>query len=193
MVPLLMVLFVVMVEREKREKQPKRRWWQRRKPINSLLTFAESGVENLPRATRVVPGHAATTRPPTEPALDLTPTRSSEPQHKKVVEVVPTTLVEREAQTAIRLQMPNKTTPQGIRAYGNDRFDCPIGRTLTREAVQRDWRHVPRVAISHLPIDDVTRLVARGAIVAPQPTSPRAEAKKGRPTPKRNRRTHGAR
>lgn len=133
------------------------------------------------------------TRPDTGSILESLQTNPSEPKHKADVEVIPKTLVEREAECAITLQMPNRTTPQGVRAYGNARFDTPIGRTLTRERMLQDWRHCPRVAISHLPIDDVSRLVARGAIATPQPTLPRAEAKKGRPTPKRNRRNNGTR
>lgn len=182
---LLMFAYLVLVTSERK---PKRRWWVRRRQIDSWLSFAESGVESLPSPGRVEMAHA---RPKT---IDMTPATPSEPKHKAVVEVIPRSLVELEAQTAIRLQMPNRTTPQGIRAYGNDRYDTPIARTLTREKMLKDWRHVPRVAVAHLPVDDVTRLVAKGAITAPQPTSPRRRGteKKGRPTPKRPRRSHGA-
>jgi hypothetical protein len=115
---------------------------------------------------------------------------SAEPKHRAVVEVVPTSLVEQEAQCAITLQMPNRTTPQGIRMYGNRRYDTPIGRTLTREFLVRDPGHTPPAAIRHLPIMDSVRAMYTHREVGSQPTSPasRGTEKKGRPTPKRPRR-----
>jgi hypothetical protein len=204
---MLMFLYLVLVMMEK-EQQTQRRGWRRfmrrtRRP-DTYLSFAESGVTGLPRTDRLsgpmmtqrgTESNHETNRDPSlgESKKAMSQTGGTpEPKHKAVVEVIPKTLVDHEAECAIRLQMPNRTTPQAIRAFGNDRYDTPIGRTLTRERMLRDWRHVPRVAISHLPVDDVSRLVAKGVITTPQPTSPkrRGTEKKGKPTPKRPRRGH---
>lgn len=181
---LLMFLYLVLVTSEARPKRGWRRLIRRPQPVSIL----ETGVDKLP--TRAGMTTKSSTSPTTQPAPGQ-PT--PEPRHKAVVEVIPKTLVEQEAECAVTLQMPNRTTPQGIRMHGNDRFNCPIGRTLTREMMLKDWRHCPRVAISHLPLDDVSRLVAKGAINAPHPTSPRARGteKKGRPTPKRPKKKAG--
>jgi hypothetical protein len=191
MIRLLMFVYVALLASESRSKKP--RWWKRRKKVDTFLTFAESGIYGLPRATR-----AGQQEPTTKQTggmsgeLEDVPTtiliRSRRP--------VPTTLVEKEEAAALRLQMPP------IRRAGDfvhiesgvSRFDTPIGRTLTREKMLKDWTHCPRVAIAHLPVDDVTRLVAKGVLAHPHPTSPQprgAERKKGRPTPKRSRRNHG--
>jgi hypothetical protein len=105
---------------------------------------------------------------------------------------VPTTLVEKEEAAALRLQMPPvKRAGDFVHiAAGVERFDTPIGRTLTREFIRRDPSHTPKAAVRHLPIDDMTRSMVFGRFVGSQPTSPRAEAKKGRPTPKRKRKRH---
>jgi len=188
---LLMALYLGMVASEKKPK--KRRWWKsKRESIRGLLEF----VDGLPQSDRKLTASGPTTTPPaTEsshvPILEWTPVSPSEPQHKRVVEAIPTTLVEREAACAVTLQMPNRTTRQGIRAYGNARFDTPIGRTLTREFIRRDPSHTPKAAIRHLPIMDGVRAMAVHGNVGPQPTLPPAERKKGRPTPKRNRSKHG--
>lgn len=198
---LLMFLYLMLVMSEAKPTQ-KRGWHLFGHKTRKAVHILESGVFSLPKVNHAEVRSSRTIKPSMGPgqtqstALDLTPSApTAEPQHKKVVEVIPKTLVEREAECAIVLQLPNKPTgPQKIRPHGNARFDTPIGRTLTREKMLKDWQHVPRVAIAHLPIDDVSRLVAKGAITTPHTTSPRARGteKKGRPTPKRPRRRHGA-
>lgn len=192
---LLMYLYLVLVMSESNPK-PKRGWklfiqrlgfgLDRAVPQRSIL---ETGVDNLP--TRA----GAQTKSPTKPIgglLETTPIGDSEPKHKATIEAIPKTLVEREAECAITLQLPNRTTSQGIRAYGNKRYDTPIGRTLTREFLVRDPGHTPPAALRHLPIMDSVRAVYAHRNDGPQPTSPRARGteKKGRATPKRPRRTH---
>lgn len=181
---LLMFLYVVLVASER---QPRRGWklfGRKIQKVDSFLTFAESGVENLPRATRDA-APAPTTKPDT-PTTILSEKRAKSP--------IPKTLVEKERAAAVKLAMPPiERAGDFIHLQaGVERFDTPIGRTLTREMMNKDWRHTPRVAITHLPLDDVTRLVAAGRITAPHPTSPQARGteKKGRPTPKRPRRPH---
>jgi hypothetical protein len=186
MIRLLMFVYVALLASESRPKKP--RWWKRRRKVDTFLTFAESGIYGLPRATR-----AGRQEPTTKQTGELSDRLAQASVSRKPV---PTTLVEKEEAAAVRLQMPP------IRRAGDfvhiesgvSRFDTPIGRTLTREKMLKDWTHCPRVAIAHLPVDDVTRLVAKGVLAHPQPTSPQprgAERKKGRPTPKRSRRNHG--
>jgi hypothetical protein len=186
---LLMFLYLVLVMIEARPKRGWRLFTRRRRP-DSLLTFAESGF-----GTKTLPGIRAGARPsPTTRPTGMMDNRRS--IRGPGTKPVPTTLVEKEKAAALRLAMPPiKRVGDFVHIQsGVERYDTPIGRTLTRERMMRDWRHVPRVAMSHLPIDDVSRLVAMGAITTPQPTSPRARGteKKGRATPKRPRRNHGA-
>ena len=186
---LLMFLYLLMVMSEAR---PKRGWklFTRRRQPDTFLTFAESGVMSLLKATHAEPKTSPTTKPTGEMS-ETTSSGTPDPKHKAVVEVIPLTMVEQEAECAISLQMPNRTTPQGIRAYGNRRYDTPIGRTLTREFLVRDPGHTPPAALRHLPIMDSVRAMYVHRDVGPHPTSPapsNAETRKGRATPKRPRR-----
>lgn len=176
---LLMFLYLSLVMSEAK---PQRGW---------RLFGRKTGVMILPRVTtRAEPKASPSTRP-SSPMT--TPDTGTEPKHKAVVEVVPKTLVEREAECAITLQMPNRATPQGIHLYGNRQFDTPIGRTLTREFLVRDPGHTPPAALRHLPIMDSVRAMYVHKNGGPQPASParsNAGAKKGRATPRRPRRHH---
>jgi hypothetical protein len=177
---LLMVLYVALLESERK---PKRRWWQKSRKVDSLLTYAESGLP----ATHAEPKPSPTTKPPsTEGELSR--------RVKKAITGTPETLVEKEHAAAMRLQMP-PIPGQGDFVHvnaGRARYDTPIGRTLTRELLHRNTQHCPYAAVRHLPLDDVARSVLGHDLGSPQPTSPRRRATdpKGRATPKRPRRNH---
>jgi len=186
---LLMFLYLLLVTSEASPKSGWRRLIPKRRRVTRSLM--ESGVFDLPltATTRRITARLQESR--SEPALDLTPTSPSEPQHKADIE--PPTLVEIEARCAIALQIPNQGPPPWTRRFGNSPYDSPIGRTLTREFVRRDPSHTPHAAIRHLPIEDVGRELMFSRFVGSQPTSPRSDATlpKGRPTRKRPRRNHG--
>lgn len=194
---LLMFLYLLLVMSEAKP----RSGWKRLIPRRRYATpksLMESGVFDLPLTAttrRITARHqesAAEPSGPTSPAIVKVP-EVGEPKHKAVVEVIPPSLVEVEEKCAVILQIPAKTPPTWSRRFGNEPYNSPIGRTLTREFVRRDPTHVPRAALRHLPLDDVARELAHGRSVGSQPTSPRSAATlpKGRPTPKRPRRNHG--
>lgn len=190
MLRLLMFVYLLLIvgERDSRPKTSRLGWLGRRKPkpdpVTEFLSLRASRAAD--EATKT-PSAAASI-----PARDVpaSASRSEVPKHKAVVEVIPASLVEFEAETAVLLQMPPRKRPAGrvYTATARDHYNSPIGRTLTREFIHRDPRHTPLIAIRHLPLEDAVRTSWHAAVTSPHPTSATASGKKGRATPKRPRR-----
>jgi hypothetical protein len=115
---------------------------------------------------------------------------ADKPKHRATVEVIPPSLVEFEAETAVILQIPRATEASyRLGMFGNRRYDNPIGRTLTREFIRRDPQHTPLIAIRHVPVEDAVRAAWHATVTHEGQTSPAsAQAPKGRATPKRPKR-----
>lgn len=114
---------------------------------------------------------------------------------KKMALLAPITLVEKERASAVRLSMP-EIPSMGDFVHIEDRperFDTPIGRTLTEDFLRNRGR-CPSVAIRHIPVNDAARDLLSRRAAHPHGSSPRRAAteKKGLPTPKRPRKSHGA-
>ena len=182
MLRLLGMLYVVLVTSEAK---PKRGWRQRmaRKRPNSLLSFVESDWKTGP--AKVVQEPDTRTASPTEIKL----------AEAKLALLAPITLVEKERASAVRLSMP-EIPSMGDFVHIEDRperFDTPIGRTLTEDFLRNRGR-CPSVAIRHIPVNDAARDLLSRRAAHPHGSSPRRAAteKKGLPTPKRPRKSHGA-
>ena len=167
MVRLLMVLLVVMVEREKRPE--KRQWWRLRVRQAKAQVAPAIGT-----AIHAALEAAASTNLRTDQDR-LTTARRTTPE--------PATLVGKEHMSAVKLQMPMIPGQGDFEHIGwvPDRFDTPIARALTEEIIRVKPRRCPDAAIRHLPID---------APIREQLHRMGPEAPKGRPTRKRPRKVH---
>lgn len=172
---LMLLPLILLVEHNAKSKRVKRR----HKPVEGLM--GESSTADATRSpTASIQGD------PAEGEL----MRRIEPQP------IPKTLVEMEAASAIRLAMPRSTAHNDFIVMDGlpDRFDTPIGRTLTEEFIRRDPQRCPSVAVRHMPVNDSARDALSRASSRPHQTSPagrkagqRPTDPKGRPTPKRPR------